>query len=55
MQDLAEMRRCISNYFARPFSREISDADDPFRFQDLDDFAQMIVAQSKQRDSLGRR
>jgi hypothetical protein len=48
MQNLADARRRIGDYFTRAFSSEITHADEPFGFQDANNFPQMIIARGEQ-------
>ena len=43
MQNLADARRRIGDYFARAFSREVAYADEPFGFQDSNNITQMFI------------
>jgi hypothetical protein len=48
MQNLADARRGIGDYFTRAFSSEITHADEPFGFQDANNFPQVIITRGEQ-------
>ena len=47
MQNLADARRWIGDYFTRAFCREITNTDEPLRLKDANDFPQVIVARAE--------
>ena len=61
MKNLADARpaRCPTgdsgDYVARTFCGEVANTDDPFRFKDANDFAQMFIARDEQWSALARR
>ena len=48
MQNLADVRRRIGDYFTGALSSEITHADEPFGFQDANNFSQMIITRGEQ-------
>jgi len=61
MKNLADARpaRCPTgdsgDYVTRTFCSEVANTDDPFRFKDANDFAQMFIARDEQWSALARR
>ena len=55
MENLADLRGQIRESFARALRREVADANEPLRFENTTDFAEMIVTNRKERGALGRR
>jgi len=52
MQNLADARRRIGDYFTRAFCREITHPDEPCGFQDANNFPQMFITRREQRRPL---
>lgn len=55
MQNPANARRRIGDYFTRAFSGEITHADEPFGLQDANNLLQVIITRGEQQRSLFRR
>jgi len=55
MQNLSQPRQRIDNHFARALRSEVANPDEPFRFENAIDCAEMIVARDKQSPFFARR
>lgn len=55
MKNLSNSRSRILKNFASAFGREVADADDPFRLENANDFAEVHVARREQFFALSRR
>src|ERR1700759_5865012 len=53
MKDLADLQSGIAHRFASAFNGEVADSDEPMRFKNLNDFAQVFVANGVERGSFG--